>query len=79
MSKIRDDAKKLIGVPPFDGGENIVRGDGYFAKGCAREHGEAAFRAECEEVRRLWGAVCTAFMDLETETQRGRENNEDGQ
>ena len=77
MSEVRDAAKKYLGVPPFDGQENIARGDVMFARGCAKEHGKENFMAECNEVDRLWNAVRNAFLDLEIETERGREDNED--
>lgn len=77
MSKVRDAAKKYLGTPPYDNLENIARGDEGFAKGCEKEHGKEAFRAEYEEVRRLWSAVRNAFMDLEIETEREREGYED--
>lgn len=31
VAELKDELKKFKGLPPYDGPENIVRGDGYFA------------------------------------------------
>lgn len=37
-AKAVDDLKKLNGDPPYDGGSNIVRNDGYFAISLERKY-----------------------------------------
>lgn len=34
-----DDLRKLHGLPPYDGGSNICRDDGYYARSLEKKHG----------------------------------------
>ncbi len=38
-AKALDDLKKFYGRAPYDGGSNIVRGDGYFARSIEKRYG----------------------------------------
>ena len=63
--KIVDDLKMLRGLPPYDTGSNICRGDGYFARSLEKKYGKTieelarevnfgAISARWEAARRLF-------------------------
>lgn len=56
---------KLDGIPPYDGGSNIVRGDGYFAKSIEAEYGlplNLLCRASgYDKVKARWESIRASF------------------
>lgn len=53
VAKMNDDARKFLGIAPYDGASNVVRGDGYFDTACERKYGvrrwaEAKMQVESE-------------------------------
>lgn len=49
-----EDAKKMIGAPPYHGGSNVVRGDGYFQNACVNKYGAEVWQAACKHVGDAW-------------------------
>lgn len=56
--RILDDLKKLYGLPPYDSGGNICRGDGYFARSLEEKYGKPLKELR-EEVN--WAQVVDAW------------------
>ena len=56
-----DKLKKFHGLPPYDDGGNIVRGDGYFARSLERKYGMGLDDLErisgFDEVMKNWKAL----------------------
>lgn len=65
VNKCVDDLKKLNGLPPYDGGSNFVRNDGWFARSIEQDY-DRATRDEAEkliaELSREWQAARARFM-----------------
>lgn len=59
--KLIDDLKKFSGLPPYDGGGNIVAGDGYFIRSIEARFGESMVAAAnalvIEPMQREWEAA----------------------
>ena len=66
---INDDAKKFLGLPPFNTWSNPVVHDGYFASDCATVHGDVEFRKACEEAQKMHAIGMRAY---ETAIATGR-------
>ncbi len=69
MTRLTEDALKLIGAPPYHGSGawSIIRGDFWFNRQCATRHGEERWTAEVERVLALWSAHADAFDPKEDE------------
>lgn len=48
MTKIDEDASKLVGAYPYNTGSNLTFGDGYFAKDRERHYGTKKWREAIE-------------------------------
>lgn len=46
-----NDARKAMGVAPYNQGVNYLVGDGYFAMSCIKKYGEVMWDRACEIVR----------------------------
>lgn len=51
MSSIDVDARKFLGLPPFDTPSNICWHDAYFDLACSRKHGKEKWEAELRRQR----------------------------
>ena len=61
------DYRMLLGLPPFDGPENITRNDGYFAASIERDYSEA-IRKEANKViareKKAWKLMRESYLKL---------------
>lgn len=61
-----DQYRKLVGLPPYDGPENIVRGDGYFSKSIIDDYTPATRESarDITDIEQLeWADVRKQFME----------------
>lgn len=58
--------KKLDGLPPYDGGDNICKGDGYFANSIGLEFGmsiaELSKKSGYDKIKRRWESTHKRFL-----------------
>lgn len=65
--KAIDDLKMLEGLPPYDGGSNHCRGDGYFARSLEQKYGMSleALQKEVgfDKIRQEWQNQRQKFLN----------------
>lgn len=54
IKRMHDDAKKYVGAFPYNGGSNVVQGDGHFAKNCQNVYGKEEWRDAVAIIAIAW-------------------------
>lgn len=61
-----DQYRKLVGLPPYDGPENIVRGDGHFSKSIINDYTPATRETarDIVDIEQMeWADIRKRFME----------------
>lgn len=58
----QDDARKFLGLPPYNTGTNMCFGDGYFFKECERRYGISNWKKQVEYFKKRTGNTVSRIL-----------------